>query len=459
MPFPSNFTWGAATAAYQIEGAAHEDGRAPSVWDAFCDRPGAVFEGHTGDTACDHYHRLEEDVALMADLGLQAYRFSLAWPRILPAGDGPPNTAGLDFYDRLVDALLAHNIQPWVTLFHWDLPLELHHRGGWRNPDIPHWFENYTTAAVQRLGDRVQHWITFNEPQIFLHVGHQLGIHAPGERLDTPALVTAAHRCLLAHGRAVAAIRAHSRAKPNVGFTVTGIYPYPTTRDDATVDAARRAFLSVTKNDWAMSTTWLADPVFRGEYPADGLEILGQFLPANYEQDLATIHQPLDFLGLNCYQGKPHRIDSAGNTEEIKRIPGYPQTMLHWPVDPDVLEWGLRFLHERYPLPIYVTENGCANMDWVHADGHVHDPQRIDFVTRYLVALRRAIDAGADVRGYFHWSLMDNFEWSVGYQMRFGLVHVDYETLQRTPKDSYAWYQNLIRTNAANLPPDLDWHY
>jgi beta-glucosidase len=455
MTFPSDFVWGVSAAAYQIEGAAEAGGRAPSVWDEFCERPGAVFDGHSGQVACDHFHRYAEDIALMAQLGVRAYRMSIAWPRILPEGAGRPLDAGLDFYERVIDALLERGIEPWVTLYHWDLPLALHQRGGWQNRDVAQWFENYTIAVAQRLGDRVTHWITLNEPQVFVEAGYATGVHAPGERLGTPELVRVAHHCLLAHGRAVAALRAHTQQPAQIGWALTGIFPYPAETETQHIDAARAAFWDVRGERWLAGVAWYAEPALRGQYPAAGLPELEQHLPAGWQADLADINQPLDFIGINSYQGRPTRADAAGAPATVVRAPGFPQTMLHWPVDPRALEWGIRFVHERYGLPIYVTENGCAGMDWVHADGKVHDAARIDFLTRYLVGVRDAIAAGADVRGYFHWSILDNFEWSAGYPMRFGLVYVHYPTLKRTPKDSFEWYRKLIATHGEPLPAEV----
>lgn len=445
--FPAHFTWGAAAAAYQIEGAHDADGRGPSVWDAFCQQPGAIREGHSGAVACDHYHRWAEDVALMRELGLQAYRLSIAWPRVLPQGVGPSNGRGLDFYDRLIDALLAAGITPWVTLFHWDYPLALYQRGGWLNPDSPRWFAGYVAAVVRRLGDRVQHWITHNEPQCFIGLGHATGMHAPGLRLGLGDVIPAGHHMLLAHGLAVQAIRAGSR-KPSIGIAPVGRVKLPASDSPADIEAARRSMFNGTKH-W--HNAWYGDPICLGRYPEDGLAVYGPYLPPGWERDLATIAQPLDFYGVNIYGGAYVQAGDDGREERLGNPIGGPRTAFDWPVTPEALYWGPRLLYERYQLPIVITENGLANPDWPARDGAVYDPQRIDYTARHLLALRRAIADGVDVRGYFHWSILDNFEWQEGYTKRFGLVYVDYATQQRTPKASARWYAELIAANGSSL--------
>ena len=453
MAFPNGFVWGVAAAAYQIEGACATDGRRPSVWDALCARPGAVFGGHAGDVACDHYHRYPEDVALIAELGAKAYRLSISWPRVLPTGLRPINEAGLDFYDRLIDALLSRGVKPWVTLFHWDYPLDLYHRGGWLNRDTVDWFGDYTEVVVKRLGDRVRHWMTLNEAQCFVGLGHRTGVHAPGMSYSRADVLRVAHHALLAHGRAVRVIRQTATAKPSIGWAPHGSIAYPVSAAERDIEAARREMFAVPREDhWYFCTSWFADPVVLGRYPEDGLQSFGTDLPAGFERDLEQIAQPLDFFGVNIYQGQPIAADADGRAVKVNRPAGYPHTMCHWPVEPEVLYWGPRFLHARYKLPLYITESGCASMDWVHQDGHVHDAPRIDYTARHLTALREAIRDGADVRGYFHWSFLDNFEWAEGYRMRFGLIYVDYSTMERIPKDSYMWYQQVILSNGACLP-------
>lgn len=445
--FPSTFVWGAATASYQIEGAA--DSRGQSVWDVFAHTPDKVFQGHTGDDACDHYHRYADDVRLMKQMGLQGYRFSIAWPRVLPEGIGQANDAGLDFYDRLIDTLLENGIAPYATLFHWDLPIPLYQRGGWLNRDSADWFSDYASLVVGRLGDRVKHWMTFNEPSVFTSLGYQTGTHAPGDRLSRIHLLHTVHHVLLAHGRAVQAIRAASGQPCQVGLAAGLSVVLPESPGD--VDAARQITLFDTPLDnfWC-NAIWL-DPIVHQRYPDEALKNYANALPAGYADDLPIIGQPLDFLGLNVYFGQSVRTDADGRGEIIPAVAGQPATQLGWPITPSALYWGPRFIYERYQLPIYITENGLSNMDWVALDGKVYDPQRIDFTTRYLRELARAAEDGADIRGYFHWSLLDNFEWAEGYKQRFGLIHVDFASQKRTLKESAYWYSEVIRTNGRSL--------
>ena len=442
------FVWGAAAASFQIEGATREDGRGASVWDAFCQQPGRVRFGHGGDPGCDHYHRYQEDVALMASMGLQAYRLSVSWPRVMPQGRGAVNARGLAFYDRLVDELLARQIDPWVTLFHWDYPLPLYHQGGWLHPDSPKWFADYTAVVVEALSDRVKHWMTLNEPQCFIGLGHQVGEHAPGLRLGMADCLLAAHHTLLAHGLAVQTIRAVSKQPARIGAAPVGIIRFPDNPHSAAdVAAARHATFAVERQDlW--NNSWWTDPMLLGRYPEDGLSLFAADLPVIGATDLQTIAQPLDFYGVNIYHGERVRAaDTPAGYEVVAPAVGRAATCMDWDVAPEALYWGPRLLHERYGLPLVITENGMANNDWVHSDGAVHDPQRIDFMRRYLGALKQAMADGVPVEGYFYWSVMDNFEWAYGYDRRFGLIHVDYATGQRRLKDSALWYRDLIQTN------------
>lgn len=450
MSFPDGFLWGAAAAAYQIEGASTTGGRGRSVWDDYCDRPGAVNRGDTGAVACDHYNRYEEDVEIMHELGLQAYRLSIAWPRVLPAGEGMVNEEGLDFYDRLIDRLLAKGIDPWVTLFHWDQPSALFQKGGWLARDSAHWFADYATLLGRRYGDRITNWITLNEPQVYIDHGHATGVHAPGLTLSVREQLLAGHNTMRAHGLAVAALRAASPQACRIGYTAVGACACPMDDDPATVEAARRETNRVVKGNH-FNNAWWFDPICLGKYPEDGLESFAADMPDFPESDLADMCQPIDFLGLNIYQAARMRLDADGKTEFVEPGVGHPRTDFDWPVVPEALRWAPFFINERYDLPIYITENGLASMDWVSRDGKVHDANRIDFTSRYLDQLHLAIKDGADIRGYFHWSILDNFEWGAGYSKRFGLVHVDYETLKRTIKDSGYWYRDVIRTNGAVL--------
>lgn len=457
--FPSNFVWGAATSAYQIEGAHDADGKGPSTWDAFCAWPGNVFGNQRGDVACDHYHLWEQDVALMRGMGLKAYRFSVSWPRVMPEGVGRVNQAGLGFYDRLVDGLLAAGVEPWLTLFHWDLPLAVYHRGGWRNREIAGWFADYAAVVVDRLSDRVKHWITINEPQIFLGPSEHEGVQTENARKSHAERLLAAHHALLAHGRAAQVVRARARTAPSVGWAPIGRVKVPATGKPEDLDAARRATLGVLYKDF-WNNAWFADPVFFGQYPEDGLRLFGAESPRPEPGDMDTIRQPMDFYGINVYDAErfracePYPTNPCGPRATVEKVdfpPGQPRTAINWFICPEALEWGPRFLYERYRTPIVITENGLSNTDWVDLDGRVRDPQRVDYTRRYLLALRRAIAAGADVRGYFHWSFLDNMEWQLGYSQRFGLVHVDFQTLKRTPKESAAWYARVIASNGASL--------
>lgn len=452
MPFPKNFAWGAATAAYQIEGAHNIDGKGPSTWDMMSDWPGKIANGETGRVACDHYHRYAEDVALISEMNLSAYRMSLSWPRILPEGTGLPNEKGLAFYDRLIDQLLEAGVTPWVTLFHWDYPLALFHRGGWLNRKSPEWFAEYTRLVIDRYSDRVQHWITLNEPQCFIS-GHQSGAHAPGLMLPWSEVLLTAHHALLAHGRAVQVIREHARTRPIIGWAPVGVVRYPLTSSEADIEAARKCMMSIDEQGiW--NNTWFSDPVILGHYPEDGLRLWGNMAPRAAARDMEIISQPLDFYGANIYNGHAVTTSDDGTPLLVKRPLGAPVNLLQWAIEPKSLYWGPRFLHERYGLPVVITENGYTGSDWIDTDGRIRDSDRIAFTRAYLLELERAADDGVDIRGYFHWTLMDNFEWSHGYKTRFGLIHVDFETQKRTLKDSAHWYAQIAASNGAALSAD-----
>jgi beta-glucosidase len=434
LRFPPGFVFGTATAAYQIEGAVTEDGRGTSVWDTFSHTPGTIRDGDTGDVACDSYHRYGEDVALLAGLGAQAYRFSVAWPRVLPTGSGPVNQAGLDYYRRLVDALREAGIEPAATLFHWDLPQALQDAGGWLSRDTAARFADYASVVAEALGDRVGRWITLNEPVVVTWNGHIEGSHAPGLRLGTGAFPIAHHQ-LLGHGLAVAALRAATTSVP-VGITNNYGPCHPASQSEADVAAA--AFRD------ALHNRLYTDPVLVGRYPDSLLELAGDTVQPG---DLAAISAPLDFLGVNYYfpelvQADPSAIFGMAPVP----WPDAARTAFDWPVVPAGLTETLTSLKDRYPglPPVYVTENGAAYDDVVGPDGTVHDKDRVSYLDGHLRAVRTAIDAGVDVRGYYCWSLLDNFEWAEGFSKRFGLVHVDFESLARTPKDSYGWFRDLI---------------
>lgn len=450
MSFPKDFVWGVATSAYQIEGAAARDGRAPSIWDVYAKEPGQTFEGHTGDVACDHYHRFREDVALMAKLGVKAYRFSVSWPRVLPEGTGRVNEPGLRFYEQLVDELLRNGITPYLTLYHWDLPWALQQRGGWLSPEAPRWFEEYAALIGRRLGAKVKHYMTFNEPQVFIGAAFTQGAHAPGYHVSRAQALQMTHHVLLAHGRAVQALRANV-PDAKIGWAPTSNVCVPVTERAADIEAARSAYFSVPADDWAWSVAWWSDPVMLGAYPRDGLSAMEADLPHIGAEDMGIIHQPLDFYGQNIYRGVPTRAGTDGLPEQVPYPQGGPKTAIGWHVNFNCLYWGARFLYERYKKPIYITENGMSAHDWPDAEGKIHDPQRIDYLRRHLAYLGRASEEGVDVAGYFEWTLLDNFEWRRGYNDRFGLVYVDFETQRRIPKDSFAWYAQTIASNGENL--------
>lgn len=454
MRFPDGFVWGAASSAYQVEGGHDADGKGPSVWDEFCRRPGAIWSGQSADVACDHYHRFGDDIGLMKQIGLQAYRFSISWARVLPQGAGKINEAGLAFYDRLVDGLLGAGIEPWITLFHWDYPHALFCRGGWLSRESPEWFAEYTVALVDRLSDRVTRWMTINEPQIFLGPDHGDAIAAPSLRPTTLERLITAHHTLMSHGRSVQVIRARAKKKPVIGWAPIGRTKFPATESPVDIDAARSLMMSVAAKDF-WNNTWFADPIVFGSYPEDGIRTYNVPMGFVKPADLDLIKQPLDFYGVNIYDGEAVRGGADGKPEVVALGPGHPQTAIRWFITPEALYWGPRFLYERYKIPVVVTENGMSGTDWVGLDGKVHDPQRIDYTRRYLRALHRAIADGTDVRGYMHWSIMDNFEWQSGFKERFGLIHVDFTTLKRTLKDSALWYSRVIATNGGSLDEDF----
>jgi len=452
--FPKSFLWGAAAASYQIEGAWNEDGKGPSIWDEFCHRGGKVWGGHSGDVACDHYHRWKEDVAIMKELGLKAYRLSVSWPRVMPKGYGKINPKGLAFYDKLVDGLLKAGVEPWITLFHWDLPQGVQDKGAWLNPDIPDYFADYTKAVVDKLGDRVKNWMTFNEPQCFVGLGYGTGIHAPGEHLSMRDILQMYFQFHRAHGKSVQAIRANSKLKPFIGMAPCSGAMVPETETKKNVDAARKAmFASGDAKNPFVNISWIMDPVIFGKYPADGLKNYEGLLPEITDADLKLISQKIDFIGCNCYTGSIIKAGKDGKPETVREPVGRPRGHLDWlAVEPDALYWLVRFFNERYgDKPLVITENGFCNLDWVALDGKVHDPQRIDQSHRYLRGLKRAASEGVPVAGYFHWSIMDNFEWAEGYRARFGMVHVDFETQKRTFKDSALWYKDVIASNGEKI--------
>lgn len=450
MKFPEKFIWGAATAAYQIEGAVSRDGKGLSVWDQFCRRPGVIANGDRGDTACDHYHLFSRDIAIMKELGIQGYRLSVSWPRVIPAGTGSVNPSGLDFYDRLVDQLLQNGITPYITLFHWDLPWKLQLRGGWLNPDSSEWFANYAGTVAERLSDRVNHWITINENSVFVILGHLTGEHAPGVRLSLTEALQVNHHVLLAHGKAVQALRKVARQHCRIGMASAVIPLIPASDNPDDIELVRKANFSVDRKNLWVSGIW-QDPVYLGSYPEEYYQVFAGELPRIGPDDLKTIAQPVDFIGLNIYRGTEVKAGKGGRLVNVGLPPGYPRTGFDWTIVPESLYWGPKFFYERYRKPVIITENGISSLDWVALDGQVHDPQRIDYTRRYLRELQRAGADGVELAGYFHWSLLDNFEWAEGYKQRFGLVYTDFETGERIIKDSGYWYRDVIASHGENI--------
>ncbi len=431
---PKGFLWGASTAAAQIEGAAAEDGRGASIWDAFAATQGKIKDGSTGAVACDHYHRYKEDIALMKRLGLDAYRFSVSWSRVLPDGVGTANEKALDFYDRLIDELLDKKIEPWLCLYHWDLPQALHERGGWTNRDVARWFEDYAALLARRYGDRVVRWATFNEPGVFTTAGYAVGYHAPGVA-DLGAYLAAAHNVNRAHGASVVALRG-ADVKGQIGVVCNQQPARPASPSDD--DKAAAALYDLFWN------RTFADPMILGGYP-EGLQPF--FGPFVQDGDLEAIRQRLDFLGVNHYSPTYVKSDPAapGGLAQGKPPEGAPVTMMGWEIAPKAFAQTLIQEAARYKLPIVVTENGVADRAEVGEGGEVDDPLRIDYLAKYIGAVASAIESGARIDGYFVWSLIDNFEWAEGYEPRFGVVHVDFETQKRTPKRSFEWLRTEIK--------------
>jgi len=454
MGFSKDFIWGAASASYQTEGGYNEDGKGLSIWDEFTHQPGNVYNNQNGDTAADAYHRFEEDLDLMQEFGIRNYRFSISWPRVLPEGTGKINYAGLDYYDRMIDGCLERGIVPWITLYHWDLPLALYEKGGWLERGTAEAFGEYSRVIAEHFAGRVTNFITINEPQIAIGLGMITGIHAPGLKLNPEQSFRAWHNILLAHGISAQAVRS---AVPgcNIGIASTGWLPYIHEHTGKTpTDLADAAFLtsgSLENSQYFFNHHWFLDPVCKDCYPEDPHHPwyeLSRNIPA---EELDLIHQVPDFTGLNIYNGSRMKLETDGSCRFTDDYPGYPRTSLKWPVTPEVFYWGPRLIYERYGLPVYITEGGQACNDRIYLDGKVHDADRIDFLHRYLIELRDASDDDVPVKGFFHWSLTDNLEWHSGYDDRFGLIYIDYRDLRRIPKDSAYWYQTVIADNGSSL--------
>jgi beta-glucosidase len=441
---PPGFLWGVSTSAYQIEGGAHEDGRGLSIWDTYSRIPGKIKDNDTGDVACDHYHRYREDVALMQEFGVQAYRFSVAWPRIMPEGRGAINKAGLAFYDRLIDAILAAGIEPWLCLYHWDLPQALQDHGGWTNRDCAQWFADYTDVVAQHYGDRVKRFATVNEPSVFTLFGFALGGQAPGI-VDRAMLLRAIHHVNLGHGAAIDRLRARVKnASLGAVYNCQPCRPAIDTPENRVAAETLDAY-------WNLA---FPDPQLRGVYPPPIADLMTPYLKSD---DLKHINRPADWFGLNHYS--PNYVVASDKTPLglwFGDAPAnVPRSTMGWPVEPAAFGEILTRMHKRYGLPIYVTENGTAYADKPTPEGKVHDEPRISYLKAYTAAMYEAMAAGVDVRGYFVWALLDNFEWSSGYSERFGLVYVDYPTQRRLPKDSFRWFSDQIKASRASSVPTV----
>ena len=446
--FPKGFVFGAATAALQVEG--DRAGRGDCIWDDYCSKPGNILDGTNVDVACDHVHRYKEDVAMMKKMGLDAYRFSISWPRIFPDDSGVPNQAGVEFYGNLIDELLKNGIEPYITLFHWELPTYIQRVGGWSNPTIAEKFGEFARFVGQTYGDRVKKFITFNEPQSFLGYGYRRGSHPPSLKLSDKEYLYAIHNFLRAHGMAVRALRA-TVENAEIGITMSTNANYPASNSPEDIEAARMSNLDIVNDDsFIMNIVHWCDPIYFGKYPDKAYEMFGDDMPYMSEEDSKLISEPLDFHGQNCYCSSMIKSDGKGGYMVAKRPLGSAKNSLNWPVTPEAIGSVCKILYERYGKPIYITENGICCNDWICEDGEVHDSYRVDFYHKYLKNLNEAIKDGADVRGYFAWSLMDNFEWTKGYTARFGIVYVDYDTQERIPKDSAKFYSEIIRLNKLN---------
>ncbi|RMF47128.1 MAG: beta-glucosidase [Anaerolineae bacterium] len=442
LTFPKDFLWGTAASAYQIEGAWNEDGKGESIWDRFVRRPGNIMNGDTGDVACDHYHRMESDVALMAELGIPSYSFTVSWPRVLPQGRGAVNPKGLDFYDRLTDTLLAHGITPKATLYHWDLPQALQDLGGWPNRDLTDFFADYARVLFDKLSDRVKIWATFNEPWCAAFLGYGYGLHAPGI-MSAQAAFQSAHHLLLAHGKAVQVYR-QGNYGGEIGIILNLNHILPASERPEDLAAAQRAY--------AETHSIFLDPLVHGRYPEDFFQWLGTQAPRRGADDLSLIHGTYDYLGINYYNTNKIAHSVFGGWLKASgtpySAPGWGQTTMGWGIDPAGLGARLRDLRDNYGNPpLYVTENGCAMPDQPDENGFVADWNRIAFLREHMRVAHQAIQDGVNLRGYYVWSIFDNFEWERGYSQRFGLVRVDYNTLKRTPKQSAHWFSRVIREN------------
>lgn len=450
--FRDDFVWGVASSAYQIEGREEGDGCGKGIWDTFTEE-GRILDGHTSYTACDHMHRYKEDYALMRMLGIKAYRFSVSWARLIPEGTGKVNEKAVALYRDMIAEMKNNGIEPYLTMYHWEFPQALQEKGGWLNEEVIQWFGEYAKVVAENFSDVCENFITLNEPECFVGLGHLSGVHAPGVKLPQKDVFQIAHNALKAHGQAVINLRKYACRPIKVGYAPTCGMAYPASERKEDIEAARKVLFGFYQpmENWTWNVAWFNDPVFLGKYPEEGLKKFAEYLPEITDEDMKLISQPLDFMGQNIYNGYMVRQGDDGEVEFVDRPAGFPKTAAEWPVTPDCFYWGVKFLYEKYQMPLYITENGMSCHDDVSLDGKVHDPNRQNFLDLYLSALQKANDEGADVRGYFLWTFLDNFEWDKGYTERFGIVYVDFATQKRIVKDSAYWYQKIIESNGKEL--------
>ena len=450
--FRDDFVWGVASSAYQVEGRDPEDGCGKNIWDIFAEE-GRILDGKDAYTACDHMHRYKEDYKLMKLLGIKAYRFSMSWARILPEGTGKVNEKAIAMYRDMILSMKENGIEPYITMYHWEFPQALQDKGGWLNEDVIQWFGEYAKVVAENFSDICEYFITLNEPECFVGLGHLSGVHAPGLKLPYKDVFKIAHNALRAHGQAVINLRKYASRPIKVGYAPTCGMAYPATDSPEDIEAARKTLFGFHQpmDNWTWNVAWFNDPVFLGKYPEEGLKKFAEYLPEITDEDMELISQPLDFMGQNIYNGYMMRQGEDGEPEYVDREAGAAKTAAGWPVTPECFYYGVKFLYERYHLPLYITENGMSCHDDVSLDGRVHDPNRQNFLDLYISALQRANDDGADVRGYFLWTFLDNFEWDKGYTERFGIVYVDFKTQKRIVKDSAFWSQKIIESNGREL--------
>lgn len=450
--FRDDFAWGVASSAYQVEGRDPEDGCGKNIWDTFAEE-GRILDGKDAYTACDHMHRYKEDYKLMKLLGIKAYRFSMSWARILPEGTGKVNEKAIAMYRDMILSMKENGIEPYITMYHWEFLQALQDKGGWLNEDVIQWFGEYAKVVAENFSDICEYFITLNEPECFVGLGHLSGVHAPGLKLPYKDVFKIAHNALRAHGQAVINLRKYASRPIKVGYAPTCGMAYPATDSPEDIEAARKTLFGFHQpmDNWTWNVAWFNDPVFLGRYPEEGLKKFAEYLPEITDEDMKLISQPLDFMGQNIYNGYMMRQGEDGEPEYVDREAGAAKTAAGWPVTPECFYYGVKFLYERYHLPLYITENGMSCHDDVSLDGRVHDPNRQNFLDLYISALQRANDDGADVRGYFLWTFLDNFEWDKGYTERFGIVYVDFKTQKRIVKDSAFWYQKIIESNGREL--------